>query len=597
MIEPSKIWSSPQLPTLPTVAIRLIELSKQPDLEIRDVIDLIKPDPAISAKILKTTNSSFFGFTSEVTSIDRAVPLLGTTMVTSLALSFSLTDVAMKSGPLADHYQSYWTQSVIQGIAAEILGKTNENRPDCDYFLSGLLMDLGRLAMLKTISEEYLPVINAASAQQRELHDVETEMLGFDHIEVGIKLMQNWGLPTLLIEGVRYHHTSLEQLAEHVGEARFSLFTTMAAAAAVGDYFCSENKGQALQRLRDLTSEYFSLTESELHNLLKDVQERVRELESVFAVQTEGLGDLSDLMAQANEQLFALAMREHVASTQAMARHEVVQKEKLALKSKQAQLQKQLIFDSLTKTYNRAFFEEELRREISICLRNATPIGLIFCDIDHFKKLNDTCGHQFGDHVLQQVSKSFQKALRGSDVLARFGGEEFIILVSQPTKKGITRVAERIREGVENEEITLSGKRIPVTVSVGAVVAIPERDDQDQDLGDRLIAAADQAMYKAKRKGRNRVEVESLLTDFDRELLWKSTKMRFSRWLVHRDVLDVATVLKVLLQCESPHWKLGELAITHKQLSPEQVSEILLDQKKNGERFGQTAIRLEFLNS
>ncbi|MCH7990542.1 MAG: diguanylate cyclase, partial [Planctomycetes bacterium] len=438
-------------------------------------------------------------------------------------------------------------------------------------------------------------VIQTANDQQRNLHEVESEILGFDHIEIGIKLMQNWGLPALLIEGVRFHHASAEQLAEHVGEAQFGLFTTMAAAAAVGDYFCSENKGRALQRLRDLTKEYFSLSESELQNLLKDIQERIEELESVFAVQTESLGELSDLLAQANEQLVALAMREHVASTQAIAKHEIVQQEKLVMKSKQAQLQKQLIYDSLTKTYNRAFFEEELRREISNCLLNATPIGLIFCDIDHFKKLNDTCGHQFGDHVLQQVSKSFQNALRGSDVLARFGGEEFVILVSQPTEKGMATVAERIRQAVENEEITLSGKGIPVTVSVGAVVAIPERDDQD--LGVRLIAAADQAMYKAKRKGRNRVEVESLLSDFDRELLWKSTKMRFSRWLVDRNFLDIATVLKVVLQCEQTHWKLGELAVTHKQLSPNHVSEILVDQKQNGERFGQTAIRLGFLNS
>ena len=129
MIDPSKIWSAPQLPTLPAVAVRLVELSKQPDLEIRDVIELIKADPAISAKILKSTNSSFFGFTSEVTSIDRAVPLLGTTMVTSLALSFSLTDMAMKTGSLVDHYQSYWTQSVIQGIADHMgqgIGKADD---------------------------------------------------------------------------------------------------------------------------------------------------------------------------------------------------------------------------------------------------------------------------------------------------------------------------------------------------------------------------------------------------------------------------------------------------------------------------------------
>ena len=108
MIDPTKIWSSSQLPTLPSVAIHLLELSKDPETEIRDVIEVIKTDPAISAKILKSTNSSFFGFNSKVTSIDRAVPLLGTTVVTSLALSFSLVDAAMTTGPMVEHYNAYW---------------------------------------------------------------------------------------------------------------------------------------------------------------------------------------------------------------------------------------------------------------------------------------------------------------------------------------------------------------------------------------------------------------------------------------------------------------------------------------------------------
>jgi HD-like signal output (HDOD) protein len=119
-----KIWSSTQLPTLPTVALRLIELSKDRETEIRDVIEVIKSDPAITAKILKATNSSFFCFRSQITTIDRAVPLLGKTLVTSLALSFSLVEAAMTTGPLAAHYNAYWRLSIIQACAAETLAKS-----------------------------------------------------------------------------------------------------------------------------------------------------------------------------------------------------------------------------------------------------------------------------------------------------------------------------------------------------------------------------------------------------------------------------------------------------------------------------------------
>ena len=123
MIDPKRIWSSAQLPTLPTVAMRLLELARDPETEFKDVIGVVKTDPAITAKILKAANSSFFGFKSPVTSIERAVPLLGTTVVTTLALSFSLVDAAMSSGPLAQHYTAYWKHSIVQAVAAEVLAE------------------------------------------------------------------------------------------------------------------------------------------------------------------------------------------------------------------------------------------------------------------------------------------------------------------------------------------------------------------------------------------------------------------------------------------------------------------------------------------
>ena len=112
MISPEKIWSSDQLPTLPAVAVRLLDLSKNPDTDIREVIETIKADPAITAKILKASNSSFFGLRSECKGIERAVPLLGTMVVTSLALSFSLSESAITEGPLKSRFDSYWKSAL-----------------------------------------------------------------------------------------------------------------------------------------------------------------------------------------------------------------------------------------------------------------------------------------------------------------------------------------------------------------------------------------------------------------------------------------------------------------------------------------------------
>ena len=594
MIDPERIWSSSQLPTLPSVAIRLLEISKNPETEIREVTEVIRTDPAITAKILKSTNSSFFGFSSKVTSIDRAVPLLGTTVVTSLALSFSLVEAAMTNGPLAEYYSFYWKQSVVQGVTAQLLGELSRDGLDCEYFLAGLLADLGRLAMLKTISKEYLPVLEAARGERRALWDVEREMLDLDHVTVGVKLMEHWQLPISLIKAARLHHASLEELQQAAADEDFGLVKSVATAATIGDYFCATNTGPALERLKQLAGELYQIADTDLSDLIVNARERFKEAGDVFSVSADSIAEPSDLMAQAGEHLAQLAVREHVASTQATARQEVVEREKQELQASNQKLRKQALYDPLTKIYNRSFFDETLNNEIERASRSASSLGVIFLDIDRFKQLNDTCGHQFGDKVLARVAKVCGTAVRKSDTLARYGGEEFVILLIQPTEKGLAKVAERIRTSVESTEIIFDGRRIAVTVSLGAVLAVPSRDEEG--LATRLVAAADEAMYDSKKNGRNQVHVRSLMSERDRQLAGLVTSCRFSRWLVNRKVLDIAAASKALLECEFPRTRIGVMAQQHGCLDAVQVDQILQDQEHSNERFGEIALRLGLLD-
>jgi diguanylate cyclase (GGDEF)-like protein len=159
--------------------------------------------------------------------------------------------------------------------------------------------------------------------------------------------------------------------------------------------------------------------------------------------------------------------------------------------------------DPLTKAFNRRYLIERLGSEIAYARRHATGLSLILLDIDHFKRVNDTHGHLAGDDVLREVAALIGRMIRAEDVLARFGGEEFIVLARGIELRGAGLFAERIRIGVERTSVTTEGKVLRVTTSVGCA-SLGELPD-GQRTSEGLIRVADQRLYRAKTEGRNRV--------------------------------------------------------------------------------------------
>jgi len=156
--------------------------------------------------------------------------------------------------------------------------------------------------------------------------------------------------------------------------------------------------------------------------------------------------------------------------------------------------------DLLTGVLNRRRFLAVAQRALSSARTDRTPVGVLLLDIDDFKEINDTFGHEAGDHVLQCVAGTCRAALRGSDPLARWGGEEFVALLWDANAQKTAIIAERLCRAIAAQPIDWRGQSLPITVSIGAV---PMREEDDQI--DRLIARADVAMYRAKRNGKNRV--------------------------------------------------------------------------------------------
>lgn len=169
------------------------------------------------------------------------------------------------------------------------------------------------------------------------------------------------------------------------------------------------------------------------------------------------------------------------------------------------------VTDGLTGLYNRRFFEEVLRLETERATRDDGRLALVVADLDHFKLVNDTHGHQSGDSVLVEVAARLRRALRGSDVLARYGGEEFVMILPGADAETALEIAERCRRALSSETIRLhSGSRITVTGSFGLACFVDGRSDMDS-----LIRHADRALYAAKGAGRDQVVTE---TDTDTDL-------------------------------------------------------------------------------
>ncbi|WP_301103064.1 DUF484 family protein [Propionivibrio sp.] len=163
--------------------------------------------------------------------------------------------------------------------------------------------------------------------------------------------------------------------------------------------------------------------------------------------------------------------------------------------------------DGLTGVQNRRYFEHRYPVEISQARRYKHSLACMFLDIDKFKRINDSHGHQTGDEVLRRVARIIQSQLRAGDTIARYGGEEFVVLLPQSGLHHARQVAERIRSSIEEIRLQAhSGQAIKVTISIGlSMLPDTEQAGQHPQLAERLIAAADQALYQAKNGGRNRV--------------------------------------------------------------------------------------------
>jgi diguanylate cyclase (GGDEF)-like protein len=482
------------LPTLPAVAVRVLQLCQSDDLDLKQIANTISQDPALSAKVLRLVNSPVFALRQEVRTVPHALALLGVNAVRTLALSFSLVR-DLRKGQQAG-LQTYWKRSIVSGVAARELAVALRFPAPDEAFLAALLQDIGILALGRVAGKDYEKIAVRAGDDHLALARLEREAFGSDHAEVGAWMLGTWRLPETLRVAVAFSHRTADELQRaglHEDVRRLASIVRLSGLMA--DIWARANPVAPTAILKEEVARSVGLAPEELEPVLARTAAAMPEVAALFDLQLGTPDEIASVLDRATETLVMVTLR---ASRQIDSARAAIDN----LQQKTRVLEEASQRDKLTGLYNRARLDTYLADEFAIAQRIGKPLSVIMADVDHFKRVNDTYGHPVGDRVLLAVAAALGGRLRTKDLVARYGGEEFVLVLPETDAAGALVVAERIRQKVERTPHEITGAAsFSVTVSFGCATLGPAAFGT----GSELLNAADQALYAAKRAGRNRV--------------------------------------------------------------------------------------------
>jgi len=301
-----------RLYSLPTVAVKVLELTGNPQVDTRALKECIENDPALTSKILRVVNSSLFGLSREVSDLNQALALLGIKPLKLLVLGFSLPGelFANVHGKILAWY---WRHTLTKAVAGREISESIFNVPGDDAFIAGLLQDLGILLLIQELGEPYVRFLEKVMEADKDLAVIETELLGFDHTELSARLLAQWQLPDTLTEAVGWKPPAASASGERsagAGTPQAALEHVLPRILQLSELLTrllADRQSTALSQLLAAGGDCAELTEGQLESLVGNLEEKVRQLADVLSLELPaGLG-YNDVLAQAHAQLSDVA--------------------------------------------------------------------------------------------------------------------------------------------------------------------------------------------------------------------------------------------------------------------------------------------------
>jgi len=500
----ANVLKSHSLPTLSKVASKLIEITGREETTINEITQLIAQDVSLSAKVLKVVNSAFYNFPNKVGNIQQAAAILGTNAVRSLVLSFSFLRMEKASRAGGFDYQRFWEQSLATAVAAKMIaGQIKLDIDEEEVFTAGLLQNIGVLILAQTYPQLYDKILAEADKVQNgpTLAELEETRIGASHAFIGSSAARHWQFPTTLSEPILFHHNPDAFIGKNP-EMTKVIRVLYLAGLVTGILYSSQPLGFADQ-FRRHAQRLLGLTGAAVDQILENVNQETDRAAEYFGLKIGEIKSIPEILQKANIELSLLNMSYEQINRELVEAKLILQKLNAELSEKNKFLEGIANLDGLTEVYNHRYFQESFDREINRATRFGHPLSMLMIDLDHFKAVNDSLGHQFGDFVLREACRIWREQLREYDILARYGGEEFAVLLPETSGEAAAMVAEKLRGAIAGHTFSKDNSKYSVTASFGLATL---KYDEEAIGKDEIIKRSDTALYEAKKNGRNRVE-------------------------------------------------------------------------------------------
>ena len=485
-----KLQSCPSLPSPTNVAIQIIKLANEPEVDIDRIIKILHCDPALASKILRIANSPLYPYSKKIENLHQAVMVLGLNATISLALSFSLMKSLQTHRRSGLDYSLYWKRAILAGTACRVLGAACGLAEIEELYLSSLIQDLGMLAL----DQVFLDLYNPPELDQTCHASIiahEKQCLAVNHAAVGSWLLTQWNFPDRIRLAIAGSDDS-SRIPPQDERAKFVYCVSLS--GKIAEIFLRESHSEYLQVVKEEAHNLLNLTPEALMEVLETTEVLIPETEKIFQTDLQTWTEPQAILEKARE---ALLLR----SLQTIKEVEELQINKATMEAQFQNLEEIHRNDPLTGTLARAYLDQYLDSSFTQTLANEECLTLVFGDLDKFKSINDTYGHQAGDSILQSTARLLLAQVRTTDMVGRYGGEEFVLILPKTSSPAAKIVCERILSAFRNTTHEIAkNQKIAVTISLGVATHTP---DMPYTNITALLLAADKAAYHSKSHGRN----------------------------------------------------------------------------------------------